>query len=204
MKKEIGRGAEAVIYLDKNVIKDRIKKRYRIKEIDDRLRKSRTKRESKVFQKLAEIGFPAPKLINTNKTDTIEMSFINGDLLRDVLNKKNHKKLMSELGNKIAILHNNNIIHGDLTTSNFILNKGGIYFIDFGLSFFSNKVEDKAVDLHLLKQALESKHFQIWEKCFEAALDGYKKANDYSEVLERFKKVESRGRYKRKSSRLSG
>lgn len=205
MKKEIGRGAEAVIYFDKNVVKDRIKKRYRIKEIDDKLRKSRTRREAKIFEKLAEIGFPAPKLINTNKTDLIEMGFINGSLLRDVLNKKNHKKLMRELGNKIATLHNNNIIHGDLTTSNFILGKGDnkIYFIDFGLSFFSNKVEDKAVDLHLLKQALESKHFQIWEKCFDAALDGYKKAKDYSEVLERFNRVETRGRYKRKGSRLS-
>ena len=44
-----------------------------------------------------------------------------------------------------------------------ILKNGKVYFIDFGLGFFSNKTEDKAVDLHLLKQALESKHYQIFE-----------------------------------------
>jgi len=197
MKKEIGRGAEAIIYLDKNVVKDRVKKSYRIKEIDEKLRKSRTRREAKIFDKLKDIGFPAPRLIETDRKERIEMDFISGDKLRDVLNEKNYKKLMNELGEKIAILHNNNIIHGDLTTSNFILNKE-IYFIDFGLGFFSHKVEDKAVDLHLLKQALESKHYKIWEDAFKESLNGYKKANDYKQVMERFLKVEKRGRYKGK------
>lgn len=197
MKKVIGSGAEAIIYLDKNVIKDRVQKNYRIKEIDERLRKSRTKRESKIFEKLAAINFPAPRLIQTDKKQIIEMDFIKGDKLRDILDKKNHKKLMDELGKKIAILHNNEIIHGDLTTSNFIVNKE-IYFIDFGLGFISHKVEDKAVDLHLLKQALESKHYQIWEECFKEVLKGYKAANDFKEVMTRFKIVEKRGRYKHK------
>ena len=74
-----------------------------------------------------------------------------------------------------------------------------IYFIDFGLSFFSNKIEDKAVDLHLLRQALESKHYKIWEKAFESVLFGYKsKAQDAKEILARFEKVEERGRNKTK------
>ena len=196
-KKIIGSGAEAIIYLDKNVIKDRIKKNYRIKEIDEKLRKSRTKREAKIFEKLAIIDFPAPRLIQTNKKQIIEMDFIEGNKLRDVLNENNYKKLMNELGEKIAILHNNNIIHGDLTTSNFIVNNQ-IYFIDFGLSFFSQKVEDKAVDLHLLKQALESRHYKIWEKSFKEVLQGYRAASDYKEVMQRFERVEKRGRYKQK------
>ena len=95
-------------------------------------------------------------------------------------------------------MHNNNIIHGDLTTSNMILNKE-VFFIDFGLSFFSEKIEDKAVDLHLLKEALESKHSNIWERSYKAALDSYfKKAVDGRQVLERIKIVEKRGRYKGK------
>jgi len=103
-----------------------------------------------------------------------------------------------ELGKKIGILHSNNIIHGDLTTSNMILDNE-IKFIDFGLSFFSTKEEDKAVDLHLLRQALESKHHDIWEKCFEAALKGYKKSYpEHSIVLNRLQKVEARGRNKHK------
>ena len=74
-----------------------------------------------------------------------------------------------------------------------------VYFIDFGLSFFSHKIEDKAVDLHLLKEALESKHSEIWEKSYKAALDGYvKKAFDGKDVLKRIKVVEKRGRYKQK------
>ncbi len=70
--------------------------------------------------------------------------------------------IFKEIGNLIGKMHNQNIIHGDLTTSNMIVNSNEkkIYFIDFGLSFFSEKIEDKAVDLHLLKRALESKHLK--------------------------------------------
>ena len=71
-----------------------------------------------------------------------------------------------------------------------------IFFIDFGLSFFSDKTEDKAVDLHLLKKALESKHYKIFEECFKAALEGYKKSDNYEAIIKRFQIVEKRGRYK--------
>ena len=197
----LAQGAESKIFLDKDrVIKERFVKTYRIKEIDNRLRKSRTNREAKVLEKLQELNFPVPKLINTNEKDTLKISYIEGKLLKTIL-EKNPPKLSREIGQKIAILHNNNIIHGDLTTSNMILDKekNEIYFIDFGLSFFSTKIEDRAVDLHLLKEALESKHSQIWEKCYKAALEGYKtKAINAHEVLKRLEVVEMRGRYKHK------
>src|SRR3989338_6220467 len=120
--KLLAQGAESKLFLEKNrVIKDRFRKTYRIKEIDDRLRKSRTKREAKILDKLQKINFPVPALIYNNE------------------------------------IYNNNIIHHDLTTSNMISKKDKIFFIDFGLSFFSTKIEDRAVDLHLLKEALESK-----------------------------------------------
>src|SRR3989338_1858668 len=200
-KRIIGSGAEAIIYLDKNVIKDRVKKSYRIKEIDEKLRKSRTKREAKIFDKLAAICFPAPRLVKSDDKEILEMDFIDGDKVRDILEKSDYAALCGEIGRKIAVLHNNTIIHGDLTTSNMILEEDSkqIYFIDFGLSFFSHKIEDMAVDLHLLKQALESKHYKVWEKCFKAALLGYnKKGKYYKEVIERLEKVEKRGRYKKK------
>src|SRR3989344_1458704 len=190
--KKVSQGAEAIIYLEGNkIIKDRIKNNYRIKEIDEKLRKLRTRREAKILDKLHGI-IPVPKLINVND-NLIEIEEIKGDRVRDILEKSDYIKLSHEIGEKIAVMHNHNIIHGDLTTSNMILNKE-IYFIDFGLSFFSDKVEDKAVDLHLLKQALESKHYKIFEECFKAALEGYKK----SDVLKRLEKVELRGRYKGK------
>jgi len=197
--KKIAQGAEAKLYLvDNKIIKDRFEKDYRIKEIDKRLRKSRTKREAKIFNKLEAINFPSPKLIKTDDIDKITMEFIKGPKVRDILEKKDCTKLSEEIGKKLAILHNNNLIHGDLTTSNMILAKE-IYFIDFGLSYFSHKIEDKAVDLHLLKQALESKHYKVWEKCFDAALKAYKKeSKDSSEVFKRLETVEKRGRYKSK------
>jgi len=104
------------------------------------------------------------------------------------------------MGINLALLHNAEIIHGDLTTSNMIISKETLYFIDFGLGFQSNKVEDKAVDLHLIKQALEAKHYEISKECFKFILAGYKQeAKNFNQILARLKKVESRGRYKQKN-----
>lgn len=197
MVKILGDGAEAIIYADDNgVVKDRVEKTYRLKEIDETLRKSRTRREAKILKKLETIGFSSPKLISTDDKSKITMDEIKGDKIRDILDKKNkdYKKLSREIGKKVRILHDNSIIHGDLTTSNMILSDGEVYLIDFGLSFFSDKVEDKAVDLHLLKQALESKHYKIWEECFSEATKAY----GDEEVMKRLKKVEGRGRNKGK------
>lgn len=195
---KIAQGAEAVLYKkDNKILKERLKKNYRISQIDDSLRKFRTRREAKFIEKLP---VPGPKLINVDdKKMIIEMELIDGPKVRDILEK--NIALCNEIGKKVAVLHNNNMIHGDLTTSNMILNKKNkqIYFIDFGLSFFSHKVEDKAVDLHLLKQALESKHYRVFEKAFKLILEGYKKESDnYKEIIERFEKVEERGRNKLK------
>lgn len=193
---QIAQGAEATIYVDKNkVIKKRLKKDYRLKQLDESLRKFRTRREAKFIDKLPIEG---PKLIKIDdKNMIIEMEFIKGNKVRDILDK--NINLSKEIGQKLAVLHNNGMIHGDLTTSNMILNEkdNKIYFIDFGLSFFSEKTEDKAVDLHLLRQALESKHYKVFEKAFKLVLQGYKeKSDDYNEIKNRFEKVEERGRNK--------
>ena len=153
--KEIDKGAEATISVENNiVIKDRVAKSYRLKEIDEKLRKFRTRREAKVLTKLEELNFPAPKLHDMcDKAMRLRMDMIRGNKLRDVL-YQNPIALSEEMGKKIGILHSHGIIHGDLTTSNMILDNE-IKFRDFGLSFFSNKEEDKAVDLHLLRQGLD-------------------------------------------------
>ena len=95
-------------------------------------------------------------------------------------------------------MHQQGIIHGDLTTSNMILSEKDkkVYFIDFGLAFHSIKTEDKAVDIHLLKEALQSKHFLIANEIWKEFVRVYGKQN--KEVLERLEKVEKRGRYKQK------
>ena len=64
--------------------------------------------------------------------------------------------LSVKIGRIIGNLHLNEIIHGDLTTSNILIVKEDndlkIYFIDFGLSIVSNHLEDKAVDLYVLER----------------------------------------------------
>ena len=186
---------------DGRIIKNRFAKSYRVKEIDNRLRGFRTRREAKILQKLEAVSFPSPRLIRDDEKENIIVEKIEGELVRYILEKQDFEKLSKEIGEKIAILHNNSIIHGDLTTSNMILekSKNKIYFIDFGLSFFSEKAEDKAVDLHVLKEALSSKHYRIGDECFKSVLDAYKKeAKDANLVLKRLEAVEKRGRYRAK------
>lgn len=196
--KILGKGAEAVILSDgEQVIKDRIKKGYRIQELDIRLRKMRTRREAKILEKLEAIRFTSPKLISTDDESRLNIELLSGVLLKEVL-EEDAENYGKDIGKKIGILHNNNIIHHDLTTSNMIAN-GEIYFIDFGLSFFSDKCEDKAVDLHLLKKALESKHSGVHKKCFKAVLKGYRDSCiEAGKVIERLNKVMERGRHRKK------
>jgi len=199
MKSIIGQGAEAVLYKEDNkVLKDRISKDYRQKDLDTSLRKARTRREAKVLSKLKEIGVPGPELLDMDDKDMrISMSFINGNKLRDVLHN-NPVELSKEVGRKVAKLHANDIIHADLTTSNMILDNE-IHFIDFGLSFFSAKEEDKAVDLHLLERALESKHFQVYPQCFQIVLKSYQEyCPEANQVIKRLETVKTRGRNKKK------
>lgn len=193
----IQQGAEAVISLENNKIhKKRICKKYRIPEIDIPLRKQRTRKEAKLLEKLKNI-IQVPKLIKVNEEKTeIIMQYIKGKKLSENLDKlKNKNMIMKQAGKEIKILHNNNIIHGDLTTSNMILAENKIYIIDFGLSFHSARIEDKAVDIHLLKQALEAKHFLHYKQLFSSFLSGYKPKNK-TLILQQLRKVEARGRYK--------
>lgn len=197
----LGQGAEAIITLKENVVtKERTKKSYRIPELDEKIRKLRTRGEAKILKKIHE-KIRVPKVISeSEKTKKIEMEFIDGEKLSSHLNNfepKDQKEILKKIGKIIAKLHDSEIIHGDLTTSNMILKEGHIYLIDFGLSYVSHKLEDKSVDIHLLKQALEAKHFENWEELYRAFENEYKKNSPEGfKVLERLKAVEKRGRYK--------
>jgi Kae1-associated kinase Bud32 len=203
-QKIISSGAEANIILSGNhIIKDRIEKHYRLKELDTKIRKLRTRQETKLLEKASKIiNSPNPTPQKNKNLTIISMPWIKGKKLSEYLDKlpKNQAlKVCEKIGQSISKLHDNNIIHGDLTTSNMIIDKNqNIWFIDFGLGFQSERIEDKAVDLHLIKQALEAKHYQNWEKYFSKIEKGYKTSKNAEKVLEQLKKVESRGRYKDK------
>ncbi|MCK5449746.1 Kae1-associated serine/threonine protein kinase [Candidatus Pacearchaeota archaeon] len=198
MKQLISQGAEAKIFLSNEVItKDRIPKTYRHPQLDNLIRTRRTKSESKLLTKALSIKANVPKVLNTSPFK-IQLEYINGDRLSETLNSYPEKKqfqVMQQIGEQTALLHQNNIIHGDLTTSNTILSKNKLFLIDFGLGFISTKLEDKSVDLHLIKQALEAKHFQNPKELFENFTKGYQ-WSDSEKIIERLKIVEKRGRYK--------
>ena len=198
-QKTIAQGAEAKIILSNNfIIKDRIKKSYRLKELDEKIIKRRTKSEAKLLTKASKI-ISSPKPFFIPQFNKIKMPFIDGKKLSEHLDNfplNKQKQICKQIGESIAKLHDSDIIHGDLTTSNMILKDNKVFFIDFGLGFISKKFEDKAVDIHLLKQALEAKHFKNWELLVEEVLKGYEKFKDSKIVLERLKAVEKRGRYK--------
>jgi len=220
-EKIIAQAAEAIILKENGkIIKRRISKGYRIPEIDEKLRKLRTRSEAKIMEKAGKI-ISVPKILKVDeKTKEIEMQFIEGKKLSDFLDKASNKlEIAKSIGQEVAKLHDNNTIHSDLTTSNMILAENkkektqekvsnsdlvinnkksnfSIYLIDFGLSFQSSRIEDKAVDLHLLKQALEAKHFQHWKELFSSFIQGYN-PKEKSKILEQLKKVELRGRYRK-------
>ena len=239
MKQIIQQGAEAIITLeDNNIHKNRVKKSYRLEELDKKLRKRRTKAEAKIINKLQGI-IPVPRILETDDKENIIMEHIDGQKLSEHLESLNHPEICKQIAEIISKLHNQDIIHGDLTTSNMIhtknegpdvlnlsntkinnlqnkregdlsedsksksdvvsdTNKGGggkVFFIDFGLAFHSHKIEDKAVDLHLLKQALEAKHFSIAEQAIKIILENYK-ADQHKEIIERINTIEKRGRYR--------
>jgi Kae1-associated kinase Bud32 len=197
MKPEIiQQGAEAVIIQEGNlVIKDRVSKGYRHPELDKKIIKQRTKSEAKLLEKAGKL-IPAPIPEAGTELNKIKMPFIEGKKLSESLEELDWKEICKTIGNQIAKLHDNNIIHGDLTTSNMILaGDGKLYFIDFGLGFSSVRIEDKAVDLHLIKQALEAKHFSIHKEAEKIILENYN-SKDRGKILEQLKKVELRGRYK--------
>jgi Kae1-associated kinase Bud32 len=158
--KLLAQGAEAKIYLSGDrIVKDRVKKGYRLPGIDLKLRKERTRKEASILRKLLRAGILVPEILKENdKQMKLEIGFIDGIKLRDYLDETVDCSVLEIVGLQTAKMHKESIVHGDLTTSNMIKKADKIYFIDFGLSDFSQRVEDKAVDLHLFKECLVSKH----------------------------------------------
>uniref|UniRef100_A0A0E9WSW8 non-specific serine/threonine protein kinase n=1 Tax=Anguilla anguilla TaxID=7936 RepID=A0A0E9WSW8_ANGAN len=75
-------------------------------------------------------------------------------------------------------MHDEDLVHGDLTTSNMLMKRGpgcgeaDLLLIDFGLSYISALPEDKGVDLYVLEKAFLSTHPNT-EALFETLLKSY-------------------------------
>lgn len=184
-------GAEATVKLEDNiVIKERIPKRYRIKVLDEKIRKERTRAEARLISETRRLGIPTP-IIYDIQDFKIKMEYILGEPLKNVMNPE----LSKRVGELTGLLHSGGIIHGDLTTSNLIFKDNRIYFIDFGLAFMDKTIESQGVDVHVLFQTFESTH-ENHEELVESFCKGYReKYKNADKVLKRVKEIEKRGRY---------
>ena len=201
--KLINRGAEADVYSTvwnkkKAILKIRKKKSYRNSLLDQKIRKQRTIRESQIISQVKSFGISTPLIyfMDINKC-SILMQYIDGKIVRD-LKGNDIVKLCSEIGQIVGTMHKNGIMHGDLTTSNFILDKKKLFLIDFGLASRTEKPDDHAVDLRLFKEILNSAHAEVMEKSWKNFQKGYSKAvgMKYSKkILNLVAVIESRGRY---------
>ena len=197
----IKRGAEADIYLiewysKKAISKVRTPKPYRHRSLDDEIRKYRTIHEAAMSSAAKAAGILSPFIYFIDPCQAeIVMEFVQGKSVKDVLKPQ----LCYKMGIYTALLHTNNMVHGDLTTSNFIASKK-VVLIDFGLSYYSTRIEDKAVDIRLIKQVFSSAHMPLYEDVYDSFIEGYltvmgkKKTH---RILESVSEIEQRGRYAR-------
>lgn len=222
----IKQGAEAKIYRCnylglRLLVKERFNKKYRHGFLDEHLTKERIKSEARAILKCKAFGIktPAIYLVDLNQRVIVMEYFEHSSTVKDFINEmlvdsegeKNQlklKKLAQKVGKMLAIMHDNNIIHGDLTTSNMLLvNKTEtehdfqnidlleVVFIDFGLANTDGSAEDKGVDLYVLERAIISTHKKgeiIISNILESYFEYNKKLS--KEVFKKYEEVKARGR----------
>jgi len=206
----IWRGAEADLYLIKfenkrAILKYRSERKYRTKELDDYLRKYRTYTEAIILYELGKSNFSSPSLYYVNLYETyLIMEYIDGKKLKDLFKELSNDELKiigKRIGYMTAFLHNNNIVHNDLTTSNFIISgypkeDYEIYFIDFGLSIKTSDFREKAVDIDVLRRVLYATHPERADIFFKSFLESYlEKAYDGEKIMKFYYKLSKMGRY---------
>ena len=191
------RGAEAIVetieWNGQTVIsKMRNKRGYRHPALEKRLVVERLRSESRIMERLISQGVPVPAIFSVNTSDnSIFMEFIEGQTLERALRGKDFKKHLIQTAHLLSRIHSLNVVHGDPTTSNFLVHDK-IYAIDFGLSSMSEDDEDRASDLRVFLESLDSHHSEIHGR--DIFLEAYSKGASKS-VLEALKVLELRGRY---------
>ncbi|HKX20055.1 MAG TPA: KEOPS complex kinase/ATPase Bud32 [Nitrososphaeraceae archaeon] len=194
----LSKGAESNIYLTKwynkkAISKIRIPKIYRQRMLDEDLRKRRTINESRMITLAKEFGLRTPYIYFVDPLRAeIVMEFISGIKASKILTSS----ICFDIGKFVSTLHSFNIIHGDVTPSNFIVHRK-ITMIDMGLSFYSTRKEDKAMDIRLFKEILNSAYHSSYFEFFETFLDGYRSINtkELEKILTRVDEIDTRKRY---------
>lgn len=170
----ISQGAEGKVYESKflskpSVEKVRVSKRYRVPELDQKLNKQRILQECRCMVKCMKAGVLTPNIYHIDiASNRIIIEKIIGATAKDFFNsykdtgynEKECSDIATKIGEIIGKMHDNDIIHGDLTTSNIMIRNESkeIVMIDFGLGSTQSIIEDKAVDLYVLERAMLSTH----------------------------------------------
>ena len=189
-------GGEAIVRIYENVVeKERRPKRYRIRELDDVLRKKRTRTEVRLMNLARRYGVATPIVLDV-RDYTIVMERIDGIPVREIMNEE----ICREIGRSLAKMHSANIIHGDVTPMNMIYMDEKIYFVDFGLAFVDTDVEPKGVDVHVFFEALKA-YFDEWKNLKKAFIEGYLETGN-RDVIKRAEEIAERGRYVERVSQI--
>ncbi|KAJ2692224.1 TP53 regulating kinase [Coemansia sp. RSA 1285] len=181
------------------VAKQRFSKTYRHPELDKKLTRGRLNQEVRSLKRCREHGIRVPEVVRQEKESaTLYMQYIDGQTLKEWIlcndNEDKEKEYMLAVGRILHTMHCHSIVHGDLTTSNMIIDKDGeVVLIDFGLSQISSSAEDKAVDLYVLERAFISTHPNSTQ-LFTLVLDAYDSSDMAKSVLRRLDDVRQRGR----------
>ena len=203
----IYKGAEAEIYLEDwfnqlSVRKKRVPKPYRVPDLDESIRRSRTVHEATLMQEARKLGVPVPTIYHIDPdSSSFLMEYIDGVTLKEELaslSPEKRRKRCELLGRLLARMHGGGIVHGDMTISNVISLEDKLFLIDFGLGAFSKEIEDRGVDVLLLNRAMKSTHIRFHSDIFAAFTKGYSAEAGRKvgqEILEKMHEIEKRGRY---------
>ncbi|XP_072206680.1 EKC/KEOPS complex subunit TP53RK [Excalfactoria chinensis] len=209
----VQQGAEARVYRGSflgrpAVAKLRIPKLYRHPALEERLGRRRAAQEARSLLRCRRAGIPAPAVYFVDSvSNCIYLEDIVGAIAvqdhiyavqRSGGDASSLLGLAERMGQLLARMHDEDLIHGDLTTSNVLLRPPAeqldLVLIDFGLSFISGLPEDKGVDLYVLEKAFLSTHPDT-ETVFQALLQSYAAASKKSgPVIKRLDEVRLRGR----------
>ena len=98
-----------------------------------------------------------------------------------------------DVGRHLARCHWAGFVHGDPTPRNVRVSADRTWLIDFGLGYYTDDVEDYAMDLHVFEGAVGGTADEP-ARLIDAFEDAYGAAGDTA-VLEQLREIERRGRY---------
>ncbi|CDP08511.1 unnamed protein product [Coffea canephora] len=206
----IKQGAEARVFEStfvgrRSIIKERFSKKYRHPSLDSKLTLKRLNAEARCMTKARRLGVSTPVLYAMDPVlHSLTFEYVEGPSVKEIFLDFGEQGIIEErmddiakqIGDAIGKLHDGGLIHGDLTTSNMLVQSGSnqLVLIDFGLSFTSTLPEDKAVDLYVLERALLSMHSSCGN-VMDRILAAYKKSSkQWSSTLNKLAQVRQRGR----------